>query len=55
MTHSETERLRMVREYFESGCACIAAGKLALQPASIKDSNAIAFYQANCSCSRNTK
>ena len=50
----EQERLKFNREYFEDGCSCIHTAK-ALQPCptNMADSEAVAFYEKNCKCSRN--
>nr|EIU2716228.1 hypothetical protein [Pseudomonas aeruginosa]EIU2863047.1 hypothetical protein [Pseudomonas aeruginosa] len=48
------ERLKLNREYFEEGCACIHSSKtLQLCPTNMPDSEAVAFYEQNCKCSRN--
>lgn len=53
MAHSEEERLKNVRVLiFENGCECIASGKIALQPPDMKDEDAVAYYEANCICTR---
>lgn len=50
----EQERLRLNREYFEEGCACIHRAKtLQPCPTNMPDSEAVAFYEKNCNCSRN--
>lgn len=52
--HTEDERLKMNREYFEDGCACIHTTKtLQVCPTNMADSEAVAFYEQNCKCSRN--
>ena len=50
----EQDRLKLTRDYFETGCSCILAAKT-LQPCSTKtpDAEAVAFYELNCNCSRN--
>lgn len=50
----EQERLKLNREYFEDGCACIHVEKT-MQPCPTKmtDADAVAFYEQNCKCSRN--
>lgn len=50
----EQERLKINREYFEDGCACIHVAKT-MQPCPTKkpDAEAVAFYERNCKCSRN--
>lgn len=50
----EQERLRLNREYFEEGCACIHRAKtLQPCPTNMPDSEAVAFYEQRCKCSRN--
>ena len=52
--HTEDERLKMTRKYFEDGCACIHTTKtLQACPTNMADSEAVAFYEQNCKCSRN--
>lgn len=51
---SEQERLRLIREYFEEGCACIHRIKtLQRCPTNMPDTEAVAFYEKNCKCPRN--
>ncbi|HBN9243703.1 TPA: hypothetical protein NQI75_005353 [Pseudomonas aeruginosa] len=51
---AEQERLRLNREYFEEGCGCIHKAKtLQPCPTNMPDSEAVAFYEQNCKCSRN--
>jgi len=52
--HTERERLKFNRAYFEDGCSCIHTTKT-LQPCAVDmpDSDAVAFYEQNCKCSRN--
>lgn len=48
------ERLKFNREYFEGGCACIHRAKtLQPCPTNMADSEAVAFYEQHCKCSRN--
>jgi hypothetical protein len=50
----ENERLRLTREYFEDGCACIHRAKtLQPCPTNMADADAVAFYEQHCKCSRN--
>ncbi len=50
----EEQRLSQNREYFESGCACIHREKtMELCPTNTPDTEAVAFYEQNCKCSRN--
>ncbi len=50
----EQERLRLNREYFEEGCACILKNKtLQPCPTNMPDLKAVEFYEKHCSCSRN--
>lgn len=52
--HAELERLRLNREYFEEGCACIHKAKtLQPCPTNMPDSEAVTFYEQHCKCSRN--
>lgn len=52
--HAENERLKMNREYFENGCLCILKAKtLQVCPSNMADTEAVAFYEQNCKCSRN--
>lgn len=54
VAQDECDRLRESREYFEEGCACIHTEKtLQPCPASMADSEAVAFYEQHCVCSRN--
>lgn len=48
------ERLKLNRAYFEEGCACINTAKTPqLCPTNMPDSEAVAFYEQHCKCSRN--
>lgn len=49
----EAERVKNVREYFEIGCLCIAQGTLEKLSGDTPDSEAAAFYERSCKCSRN--
>jgi hypothetical protein len=51
----EAERVKFVREYFETGCLCLSSngGSLQVQPESVPDAIAAVFYEQNCKCSRN--
>lgn len=52
--HTEQERLRLNREYFEEGCACINKTKtLQPCPTNMSDSEAVEFYEKHCECSCN--
>jgi hypothetical protein len=42
-----------VREYFENGCVCLMWGELQKVDSTVNDSEASAFYEQNCKCSRN--
>jgi hypothetical protein len=42
-----------MRSYFERGCLCIFSGRLKALEAMTPDSEAVAFYEANCKCTRN--
>lgn len=51
----EAERVKFIREYFETGCLCLShnGGTLQVQPESVPDAVAAVFYEQNCKCSRN--
>lgn len=50
----EQDRLKLTRDYFETGCACIHEAKtLQPCPTNMADAEAVAFYELNCICSRN--
>ncbi|WP_131815934.1 MULTISPECIES: hypothetical protein [Pseudomonas] len=50
----EEQRLKLNREYFEEGCACIHTVKtLQPCPTNMADREAVTFYEKNCKCSRN--
>ncbi len=49
----EAERLRLNREYFERGCLCLIDGRMKRRNLNEPDKAAVAFYEKNCTCSRN--
>lgn len=52
--HTESERLKLNRAYFEDGCACIHTTKtLQPCPTNMADREAVEFYEQHCKCSRN--
>lgn len=50
---TENERLKKNRDYFESGCVCIADQSIAKLDAAVPDTHAVAYYESACHCSRN--
>lgn len=50
---AEIERRAALRRYFEVGCLCILGGNIDQAAAPADDGDAIAFYEAQCKCSRN--
>lgn len=54
LEHTEQERLKLNRKYFEDGCSCIHKLKtLQPCPTNMSDADAVAFYEQKCKCSRN--
>lgn len=51
--HSEEQRLKFNRKYFEDGCACIKNGALIILGGNVDDKKAVKYYEQNCRCSRN--
>ncbi|KPY55700.1 hypothetical protein [Pseudomonas amygdali] len=50
----EQDRLKLTRDYFETGCSCILTNKtLQPCPTDMADAEAVSFYELNCHCSRN--
>lgn len=49
----EAGRAKFFREYFETGCLCIAGGTVAKKTAETPDDEAWAYYEQSCTCSRN--
>lgn len=47
------EAIKHNRDYFEVGCLCIRDKKIAKQPISICDIEAVKYYEKSCKCSRN--
>lgn len=43
------------REYFEEGCLCLISGKILGKARSVPDREAVEYYEASCTCSRNYK
>ena len=55
MTDTSKDNRRMAREYFESGCLCLLKGSIQKQDEAIDSDTAAAYYERNCTCSRNYK
>lgn len=52
--HTESERLKFCRDYFEDGCSCLIIDKLFDKVGEeYSDLVATQFYEDNCVCSRN--
>jgi len=49
----EAARAKFFREYFETGCLCIAAGEVDKKPEQTPDAEAWEYYHQKCTCSRN--
>ncbi len=52
MGHTDEDRIKMAKDYFETGCLCILNGDLKKHGGG---QEAVEFYEANCKCSRNYK
>ena len=53
MTHTEQERIRFTRQYFEDGCLCLLRGAIDKAGLEMSDRDAVRYYSSNCQCSRN--
>lgn len=53
LSNLEIERRAAIRQYFEAGCLCVLGGRIDRAAAPVDDGDAIAFYEARCTCSRN--
>jgi hypothetical protein len=42
-----------LRSYFETGCLCILSKRIPKLDINVSDVNAVAYYEAACTCSRN--
>lgn len=50
---STAQHAKDCRAYFENGCRCIASGALKKCDPGMPNWEAFAFYQQECTCSRN--